>query len=340
MTKILRISRRRPEVPKIRIAAEVLRKGGLVAFPTETVYGLGADALNRRAVRRVFKVKGRPADDPVIVHIADKKGIGRLAEEVPEEAEKLMERFWPGPLTLVLKKTRVVPKVTTGGLDTVAIRMPNNEIALSLIREAKTPVAAPSANLFGKPSPTSAGHVIHDLNGKVDVIIDGGRTRIGVESTVVDLTSSPPMLLRPGGVTVEELREVLGDVLLHPAVKGEKGSMFARSPGMKYRHYAPEAKVIVVEGRADKVREKIHELARKYEKSRVGVITTDRKHTYDVDAVFVGTEPREIARNLFKIFREFDERVDVILAESISEKGLGLAVMNRLKKAAYKVVRV
>jgi len=337
MSKIIKINKNSPEVSKIKLAAEVIKKGGLVAFPTETVYGLGADALNEKAVKKIFKVKGRPADDPIIVHVADRKELKRLAEEIPEEAEELIERFWPGPLTLVLKKTERVPKVTTGGLETVAVRMPDNAIALSLIKEAGTPIAAPSANLFGKPSPTSAKHVEHDLGGKVDLIIDGGSTRIGVESTVLDVTSSPPVLLRPGGVTLEELREVVGEILLHPAVKG-RASRVARAPGMKYRHYAPKAKLILVEGKPERVRRKIQQLLKKFKSP--GVITTNEKHSYNGEVVFIGSEAKEIARNLFKVFREFDERgVDVILAESISETGLGLAVMNRLKKAAYKIIR-
>lgn len=337
MSKIIKINKNSPEVSKIKLAAEVIKKGGLVAFPTETVYGLGADALNEKAVKKIFKVKGRPADDPIIVHVADRKELKRLAEEIPEEAEELIERFWPGPLTLVLKKTERVPKVTTGGLETVAVRMPDNAIALSLIKEAGTPIAAPSANLFGKPSPTSAKHVEHDLGGKVDLIIDGGSTRIGVESTVLDVTSSPPVLLRPGGVTLEELKEVVGEILLHPAVKG-RASRVARAPGMKYRHYAPKAKLILVEGKPERVRRKIQQLLKKFKSP--GVITTNEKHSYNGEVVFVGSEAKEIARNLFKVFREFDERgVDVILAESISETGLGLAVMNRLKKAAYKIIR-
>ncbi|MEM3555539.1 MAG: L-threonylcarbamoyladenylate synthase [Candidatus Micrarchaeia archaeon] len=338
MSRIIKINKNSPEVSKIKQAAEVIRRGGLVAFPTETVYGLGADALNKKAVKKIFEVKGRPPDDPIIVHIADRKELKTLAEEIPEEAEKLIDRFWPGPLTLVFKKTERVPKVTTGGLETVAVRMPDNAVALSLIREAGTPVAAPSANLFGKPSPTSAKHVQHDLKGKIDLIIDGGSTRIGVESTVLDVTSSPPVLLRPGGVTLEELKEVVGEVLLHPAVKG-KVSRVAKAPGMKYRHYAPEAKVILVEGKPERVRRRIKLLLKKFKSA--GVITTDEKHSYRGEVVFIGRKPKEIARKLFKVFREFDERgVDVIIAESISETGLGLAVMNRMKKAAYKIIRV
>ena len=343
MTKILKINRRRPEVPKIRIAAEVLRKGGLVAFPTETVYGLGADALNAAAVRKIFEVKGRPFDNPLIVHIADRKEVCRLAKEIPDNARELMNEFWPGPLTLVLKKSEVVPDVTTGGLDTVAVRMPDNKIALAMIKEAGVAVAAPSANIFSKPSPTSAAHVAHDLYGKVDVIIDGGVARIGVESTVVDLTTTPPTLLRPGGISLEDLKKVLGRVVLHPVVRVEKTGITAKSPGMKYRHYAPDASVIVVEGRRRKVGRKMRQLVEEYKRKGkiVGVMATNRRCGYTADVVkFAGNDPAAVAKNLFKVFRKFDEEgVDVILAEGVGEKGLGLAIMNRLKKAAYKVVK-
>lgn len=336
--RVIKVKRSKPESSKIEMAAEVIRKGGLVAFPTETVYGLGADALNPKAVKKVFEVKGRPADDPVIVHIADKKELRKLAEEIPEEAERLMERFWPGPLTIIFKKTKRVPKVTTGGLETVAVRMPDNPIALSLIKKSGKPIAAPSANLFGKPSPTSAKHVMKDLGERVDLILDGGSTRIGVESTVIDTTSSPPVLLRPGGVTLEELREVVGEVLLHPAVKGERVGV-AKAPGMKYRHYAPKAKLIVVQGEKEMVRRKVKQLAREFKKP--GFITTDPAAGYGGEVVFIGREPKKIARKLFKVFRELDEKgVDAIFAESISERGLGLAVMNRLRKAASEIINV
>ncbi|MGQ9515063.1 MAG: L-threonylcarbamoyladenylate synthase [Thermoproteota archaeon] len=346
MSLVIKINSKNPEISKIRVAAETLRSGGLVAFPTETVYGLGADALNAKAVKKIFEVKGRPADNPLIVHIADREEVNRLSSNIPRDAERLMNKFWPGPLTLVLKKSKIVPSITTAGLDTVAIRMPAHNVAFALIREAKTPIAAPSANLAGKPSPTSAEHVIEDLYGKIDVIIDAGRTKIGLESTVIDLTTDPVTLLRPGRITLEELRNILGKIKIHPAVKAKsefKG--IAKSPGMKYRHYSPDADVIVVEGELKKVKRKIQELIDEYKKEgkNVGIMTTSEYHGYRGDVVkFIGKDQTTIAKNLFKAFREFDkDRIDVIFVEGISERGFGLAIMNRLRKASgYNVIRV
>ncbi|MFA4640685.1 L-threonylcarbamoyladenylate synthase [Pyrococcus kukulkanii] len=326
---------------KLKVAARLIREGKLVAFPTETVYGLGADALNERAVKRIFEAKGRPADNPLIVHIADFSQVYELAREVPEEAEMLARKFWPGPLTIVLPRRKVVPKVTTGGLDTVAIRMPAHEIALRLIELSERPIAAPSANISGKPSPTSAEHVIDDFYGKIECIIDGGETKIGVESTVIDLTEWPPVLLRPGGLPLEEIEKVIGEVRIHPAVYGKRVDL-AKAPGMKYRHYAPNAEVIVVEGSREKVEEKIREIIGEFKRKgkRVGVIGSGR---YNADEFFfLGNTVEDVARNLFKALRHMDRAgVDVVLAEGVEEKGLGLAVMNRLRKAAgYRIIRV
>lgn len=324
---------------KIKVAARLILEGKLVAFPTETVYGLGADALNERAARRIFEAKGRPADNPLIIHIASIDDLEKVAREVPEKAKLLAERFWPGPLTLVLPKREEVPLVTTGGLDTVAVRMPAHPIALALIR-ASTPLAAPSANISGKPSPTSAEHVIDDFYGKIEGIIDGGETWVGVESTVIDLTEEPPVLLRPGGIPLEDLEKVIGPIRIHPAVKGKKVDL-AKAPGMKYKHYAPNARVIVVEGTPENRRRKIQELVDEYREKghRVGVMAT-----FEVEAdefYFLGKTLEEVARNLFKALRELDKRgVDVIIAEGVEEKGVGLAVMNRLRKAAgYNIVK-
>lgn len=344
-TRIIKLDEKKFNIDEIKIAAETIIKGGIVAFPTETVYGLGANALNAKAVEKVYEVKGRPKDNPSIVHIEDKKDVYRLTSEIPEKAEGLMKKFWPGPLTLIFKKSKIVPDITTASLDTVAIRMPDNKIALALIRGSKVPIAAPSANLAGKPSPTSAEHVIHDLYGKIDIILDGGKTRIGVESTVLDLTTGTPTLLRPGGITLEELESFLGRIKLHSVVKSRKkiGKVFAKSPGMKYKHYAPEAELIVVEGKTKVIRKKIQKLVNEYknEGKRVGIITAS-KHNYDADVVkFVGRDLKTIAKNLFKTFRELDEeKVDVILAESVKTSGMGLAIMNRLKKASgYNIVK-
>lgn len=324
---------------KIKVAARLILEGKLVAFPTETVYGLGADALNEEAVKRIFEAKGRPADNPLIVHIADFNDLKKLARDIPKEAKLLAERFWPGPLTLVLPKKDEVPLVTTGGLDTVAVRMPAHEIALALIR-ASTPVAAPSANISGKPSPTLAEHVVDDFYGRIEAIIDGGPTKVGVESTVIDLSSERPTLLRPGGLPLEEIEAVIGPVEIHPAVKGKNVDL-ARAPGMKYKHYSPNAQVIVVEGPKERVREKVRELVREYRSKgyRVGVMATEE---FEADEFYhLGRTVEDVAKNLFGALRELDRRgVDVIIAEGVEERGLGLAVMNRLRKAAgYRIVR-
>jgi L-threonylcarbamoyladenylate synthase len=342
-TLLLKVNPQKPETEKVQAAAAFIKKGGLVAFPTETVYGLGADALNPQAVLALFKAKKRPIDNPPIVHVENINDVYRLATHVPPKAEKLMKKFWPGPLTLVFKHTEIVPDVTVAGLDTIAIRMPQHNVALALIRESNCPIAAPSANLAGKPSPTSAKHVFDDLNGKIDAILDGGSTRIGVESTVLDLSVNPPMVLRPGGTPFEALKEMLGDVKLHPFVVAEEELPVgvARSPGMRHRHYAPNAKVILVEGSVAAVTAKVKELAASYrlKACKVGVLATDETMAqYKADVVkSLGSRFNlpVIAQNLFRLLREFDaEGVDVIVAEGVSAEGLGLAVMNRLRKAS------
>ena len=349
-TLVLKVDANHPEKDKIQIAANIIRKGGTVAFPTETVYGLGADALNAEAVRKLFEAKKRPPDNPIIVHVASKKDVYRLARDIPKAAENLMAKFWPGPLTLVLKRSRLVPDITVVGLDTIAIRMPKNKVALALLKESGTPIAAPSANLAGKPSPTTAQHVIKDLAGRIDAILDAGPTKIGVESTVVNMTSSPPEILRPGGTPYERLREVLGKVKLHPLAKAEKKVRTAKaiSPGMKHRHYAPEAEMVVVEGELEKVIGKIQEIAetRMRKRKKVGILATDESvSSYEADVVkSLGSRenPAIIAKNLFRLLRQFDkEKVDIIIAEGVPLKGLGLAVMNRLRKASnFNIKRV
>ena len=341
-TIVLKVNSENPEEDKIKAAAKIIRRGGLVAFPTETVYGLGADALNPKAVQRIFEAKNRPFDNPLIVHIADKREIYRLSDEIPEGIDKLMD-FWPGPLTLILKASRIVPRETTGGLDTVAIRMPNHKVALALIRESRVPIAAPSANLSGRPSPTTAMHVKQDLEGRIDMILDAGPTKIGVESTVLDLTSKPPQILRPGGLPFEELKRVLKEITIHPSAVADKNLQIERapSPGMKHRHYSPKAQLILVEGDIDAVINKIQELVDRYDESgkKVGVLATDEtRYHYRAD-VIKSLGSREdfacLAKNLFRLLREFDEeKVDVIIAEGVPLKNLGLAVMNRLRKAS------
>jgi len=346
---VLKVNPHGPELDKIRVAAEVLKKGGLVAFPTETVYGLGANALDGKAVLRIFDAKNRPADNPIIVHVANRDDIYVLAEHVPQIAEKLIDEFWPGPLTLLFVKSDAVPNAVTAGLATVAVRMPSHAVAHALISEAGVPVAAPSANLAGRPSPTSAKHVLDDLLGRIEVLIDGGEIGYGVESTVLDLTTDPPTVLRPGPVTVEELRKVVGEVEVHPIARAEVPIevAIARSPGMKYRHYAPAAEVVVVEGPLEGTVKKVQELvdARRGIGKKVGVMVMEETAPrYRADVVkVVGSrlDPRTVAKNLFRVFREFDaEGVKFVVAEGLEPTGIGLAVMNRLRKAAgYNIVR-
>lgn len=339
-TKILRVNPKNPSISQIRQAAKIIKSGGVVAFPTETVYGLGANALDSKSVGKIFVAKGRPSDNPLIVHISDIAEVGILADNIPNIAYDLMERFWPGPLTLVLKKSKIVPKIVTGGLDTVAIRMPKNRISQAIIREAGVPIAAPSANIAGRPSPTTAKHVKEDLSGRISLIIDGGPTKIGIESTVVDLSKKTPMLLRPGSVTLEQLQKIVGKVKIHPIIFGRKTKTVHRSPGMKYRHYSPNAKIILVEG--VKANQKISQLLHQYKKQgmRVGILSMKKNHARSDLSRFIGSNPSTIAANLFKSFREFDEKkIDIILAQGISQKGLGLGIMNRLGKAAYKKIK-
>jgi L-threonylcarbamoyladenylate synthase len=349
-TLVLKVNPKKPSIKKVQVAANIIRKSGLVAFPTETVYGLGADALSSKAVLALFEAKNRPLDNPPIVHVENTSDVHALAEQVPPKAEKLMKKFWPGPLTLVFKRSEKVPDVTVAGLETIAIRMPQHAVALALIKESSCPIAAPSANLAGKPSPTSAKHVFDDLNGRIDAILDGGPTRIGVESTVLDLSVDPPQVLRPGGTSLEALRKVLGDVKLHPFAVAEKELPIekTRSPGMKHKHYAPNAEVIVVEGAIPAVIAKVKEVAESYRLKgvKVGVLATDETITgYGVDVVkSLGSRFNldAIAQNLFSLLREFDvEDVGVIIAEGVPTEGLGLAVMNRLRKASgYNIVKV
>ncbi len=344
-TKIITVDKNRPEKDKIKKAAEIIRKGGLVAFPTETVYGLGGNALDEDAAKKIYAAKGRPQDNPLIVHISDILQLEKLVKEIPERAKLLMDKFWPGPLTIIFNKSEVVPFGTTAGLDTVAIRMPSHAVALELIKEAGVPIAAPSANISGKPSPVCAEDVAEDLAGRIDMILDGGKVMVGVESTVLDLSEKVPIILRPGGVTREQLEEVLGRVELDPGLApGEK----PRSPGQKYRHYAPKAPMTLVEGSIDNQVKVINELAEKLEAEglKVGIMATAQtRHLYTRGHIISAgdrTAPLTISSNIFSILRKFDRmEVDQILAEGISKEGIGLAVMNRLYKAAgYNVLKV
>lgn len=324
-------------------AGDILRKGGLVAFPTETVYGLGANALDEKASAKIYAAKGRPSDNPLIVHIADAHMMDTLARDIPDAARKLADRFWPGPLTMILKKKAIVPDGTTGGLDTVAIRMPSHPAALKLIQVSGVCIAAPSANTSGRPSPTRAEHVMEDMDGKIDMILDGGEVGIGIESTIVDLTGDVPMILRPGYITKEMLSQAIGAVDTDPAILDEnKDENFRpKAPGMKYKHYAPKGDLTLVEGPERKVVEKIRKLTadRLADGCRVGIIATqETQKDYDQGLVIsIGSrhDEGEIIHNLYHILREMDRlQVDVIYSESFSEGARGQAIMNRLLKAA------
>lgn len=340
-TKIIKIDKNQINKETIEEAGALLRTGKLVAFPTETVYGLGADALQEEAAKRTYEAKGRPSDNPLIVHIADYDDLKKIAVNIPPETDMLAAHFWPGPLTMIFEKSDIVPYGTTGGLDTVAVRMPVDPVAQALIRAAGGFVSAPSANTSGRPSPTTAQHVAEDLNGKIDMIIDGGTVDIGLESTILDMTVSPPMILRPGAITKEMFEEVIGPVNVDQTLLSESSTQAPKAPGMKYRHYAPKAKLIIVEGDLREEILSIRQLA--YEADRkghpVGIIATNETLPFYNHGIVknIGTRENEktIARNLYAVLREFDEEnVDTIYSESFAVQGMGTAIMNRLEKAA------
>lgn len=335
------IDEKEPNVDIIKLAGDIIRKGGLVAFPTETVYGLGANALDSEAVHKIFIAKGRPQDNPLIIHVAD-LAIEEFVEEIPPIAKKMMDKFWPGSLTLIMKKSNKVPDITSAGLDSIGIRMPSNPVANMLIKEAGVPIAAPSANISGRPSPTDIDTCIEDLTGRVDCIIGGEKCKVGLESTIVDCTVEPPLVLRPGGITLEMLREIHPKIEIDPAVMTKvEGSFKPKAPGMKYRHYAPKAPVKIVVGDLEKTVAKINEIVQNYidDGKKVGIMASNETiHRYPKGVVkSLGSRSNlsTVARNLFKTLRDFDsENIDIILSESFEEKGVGIAVMNRLKKAA------
>ncbi|MBM7582428.1 L-threonylcarbamoyladenylate synthase [Caldicoprobacter guelmensis] len=345
-TRILRINDIDKDCGALLEAAKLIQAGELVAFPTETVYGLGANALNSGAVRKIFEAKGRPGDNPLIVHISKLQDVDRLVRELPLIATVLMERFWPGPLTLILKKSSVVPDIVTAGLDTVAIRMPRHPVALKFIEYSGVPIAAPSANRSGHTSPTTAQHVLDDLDGRIPLILDGGKCEVGLESTVLDLTADVPTILRPGGVTYEMLTQLLGEVEIDSGALKPLEGRLAKSPGMKYVHYAPRAQVVVVRGQIDEMIKKINELTQEYMEQgvTVGILATcETKDHYKEGKVLVlgsRTQPAIMASNLFSALRQFDDMgVNIVLAEWIEPKDEGLAIMNRmLRAAAFRVV--
>lgn len=340
-TKIIRLDEENIDQAAIEEAGRIIREGGLVAFPTETVYGLGGDALNAESSGKIYAAKGRPSDNPLIVHIADMDGLKEVTAKVPEAAFRLAERFWPGPLTMIFEKADCVPYATTGGLDTVAVRMPSNKIARELIRTSGRYIAAPSANLSGRPSPTDAKYVIQDLFGRVDMILDGGESDIGLESTIIDLSGEMPVILRPGYITEEMLSDVIAGVDTDQTILDVNADIVPKAPGMKYRHYAPKGSLVIVEGEQEQVIAHINGRLKEHreEGKTTGVIATDETAAgYQADSVkSVGRRNDEcaIAKHLFRILREFDdEGIQMIYAEAFDSTGVGCAIMNRLLKAA------
>ena len=338
-TEIIKINKDNIEEDLIMKAANIIRDGGLVGFPTETVYGLGANGLDPIAVGKIFIAKGRPSDNPLILHVESVQQVNELVEEIPELAKICMEKFWPGPLTILFKKSNIIPDIITAGLDTVAIRMPEHDIAIELIRLSGTPIAAPSGNLSGRPSPTSASHVMEDLMGRIDMIVDGGSTGIGLESTVLDLSGHIPMILRPGGVTLEDLREIIPNVTEDSSIMKE--GLTPKSPGQKYRHYAPKSEMILFSGDMDNMVRAIQDSTKEYSQmgKKVGIMATDETKGKYFGGIIISLGSREdkqaIGHSLFKVIRQFDEiDVDIILAEGVDLSDLGIAIMNRMMKAA------
>lgn len=343
-TVIKKVDENNIDMGIIREMAEKIKNGETVIFPTETVYGLGANAMDEDAAKKIYVAKGRPSDNPLIVHIADIEEVDKIALEVGEKAKKAMENFWPGPLTIILKKKEIVPNVTSGGLSTVAIRMPSNKIANALIRESKTQIAAPSANISGRPSPTKAEHVVKEMSGRVSGIIMGGDCDFGLESTVVDFSEDKPMILRPGSITKEMLEEVLGEVSIDPSLTKKEDNIKAKAPGMKYKHYSPNAQVYIVKGEENNVITKMNELSRKNhaENKKTGIMCMSK----DVDkfecdyVVDLGKDYNEVAANLFDALIKMDEaKMDIVYSVCFESCGVGQAIMNRLlKSAAYRII--
>lgn len=339
ITKIIKIDNEF-EFEKIEEVASALRNGKLVVFPTETVYGLGGNGLDEEALKNIYIAKGRPSDNPLILHIADFSMLDSLVKDIPNDAKLLMDKFWPGPLTLIFNRKSIVPDKATGGLDTVAIRMPSHKIAHAILKAAKVPVAAPSANLSGKPSPTSTAHVIEDLDGRVDYIVDSSRSFVGIESTVVDMTVSPPMILRPGYITYEDLKEVIPDVCYDNTTIDKDDKSVPKSPGQKYRHYAPSCECYTYVGDVELVRDKINDEIKKHKGEKISVIATDRVlKEIDDDVLKLslgsGEDLLDASHNLFYNLRLADDNdVDIIFCEGFEQSGLGVGIMNRLTKAS------
>ena len=345
MTFISKIDEKNIDKIEIKKQAEILKKGDTVIFPTETVYGLGANALDEKAVSKIYEAKGRPSDNPLIVHIYDKHQVEELAKDISPKAHVVMDRFWPGPITIILNKKDIVPSRTSGGLDTVAIRMPSNPIAKELLKETNLPIAAPSANISGRPSPTKANHVYEEMNNRVDGIILGGDCTFGLESTVLDLTNDIPTILRPGSVTKEDLESVIGQVNIDPALENKEDNIKAKAPGMKYKHYSPNADVFIVSGGEKEVAEKINALVLENNKNNIKSVILcmeEHKNLYKGDTIILGRDLQEVGSNLFDSLIMADKKgYDVVYTEAFENKGVGRAIMNRLlKSAGYKVIKV
>lgn len=340
-TRVIEIDHKFMDEEILQEAGNIIKNGGLVAFPTETVYGLGGDALNRESSKKIYAAKGRPSDNPLIIHICNIEDLKPIVEEIPEDVFRLAEAFWPGPLTIIMKKSGLVPTETTGGLNTVAVRMPSHPVALKFIEYAGGYVAAPSANVSGRPSPTKAKYVIEDMTGRIDMILDGDGIDIGLESTIVDMTGEIPEILRPGYITKDMLEKVLGEVRVDQTILDMNCKEPPKAPGMRYRHYAPKGQLTIVEGEAYKTIDKINELTKEAQAKgeKVGIIGTEEtKDKYlgnSVKSVGKRRDEDSIARTLYTILREFDdEGITVIYSESFSECAMGQAIMNRLLKAA------
>ena len=345
MTLISKIDKKNIDKEEIKKQSKLLQEGKTVIFPTETVYGLGANALDENAVSKIYEAKGRPSDNPLIVHIYDKKQVSDLAQEVNKNAEIIMEKFWPGPITIILKKKDIVPMRTSGGLDTVAIRMPSDTIAKALLEEVQLPIAAPSANISGRPSPTRAKHVYEEMNNRVDGIILGGDCIFGLESTVLDLTNNIPTILRPGSITKEDLETVIGQVNIDPALEKKEDNIKAKAPGMKYKHYSPNADVYIISGDINNVAKKVNELSDNNMNDGLKcavMCMAQNKNKYKCDTIVLGESMEEIASNLFNALISADEqKYDIVYTEEFPNYGIGRAIMNRLlKSAGYKVIKV
>ena len=330
---------------ELKKQAKLLCEGNTVIFPTETVYGLGANALDEDAVIKIYEAKGRPSDNPLIVHICEKSEVYNLAKDISEKAELIMDEFWPGPITIILNKKDIVPYRTSGGLDTVAIRMPSHPIAREIIKQSGLPIAAPSANISGRPSPTKADHVYEEMNGRVSGIVLGDDCNYGLESTVLDMTGDIPMILRPGSITKEDLESVVGEVTIDPSLAKKEDNKKAKAPGMKYTHYSPDAEVYIVSGQTNKVIDEINKLVHQNELKglKTGVMCLSKnKDKYNGEVISLGDSLEQVGSKLFDALREMDKRnIDIVYSEEFPNIGVGQAIMNRLlKSAGYKIINV